>query len=84
MKCTLLGFKSIDFTDNNGKRIDGVKLFVAYPDSGTEGQAAEGKFIDRSVFDSFGVSYKELSDAFGCAVDLEYGPRNKVVGLSVV
>ena len=85
MKCTLLGFKSVSFTDSqSGELIEGVSVFVTYPESNTIGQCAEKVFFRKNVFEGFGLTAKKLTEAIGCAVDLEYGPKNKVVGFAVV
>lgn len=83
MKVTLLGFKTVDFDNERGETIEGINLFIAYPEENTVGSASEKKFINQKVFDSFGVSEKDLEAAVGCVIDVEYGPRNKVVGLRI-
>lgn len=50
MKVTLVGVKNIEaFETNDGKTVDGVKLFIAYSDENTYGNVAESKYIDRKV-----------------------------------
>ena len=57
MKVTLVGVKNIEaFETNDGKTVDGVKLFLAYSDENTYGNVAESKYIDRKVFNDFGSS----------------------------
>ncbi|MCM1334600.1 MAG: hypothetical protein NC084_00080 [Bacteroides sp.] len=84
MKVTLLGYKTVDFENERGETIEGINLFIAYPEENTVGSAAEKKFINSQIFDGFGVSSKQLEKAIGCVIDVEYGPRNKIVGLSIL
>lgn len=84
MKVTLVGVKDVKaFKSREGDTIDGVKLFIAYPDSGTVGSVCESKFVDRNVFDSFGVSFDELTGFLGTVINVEFSPNKKVVGLTV-
>lgn len=45
MKTTLRGFKSLDFTSNDGKAVKGTKLFVTFPSNGTTGEETASFFI---------------------------------------
>ncbi len=84
MKVTLVGVKNIEaFKTRDGGTVDGVKLFISYPDSGTYGYVCDNKFVDRNVFDSFGVSLENLIESIGSVVDVEFSPNKKVVGLTV-
>ncbi len=83
MKVTLVGFKSVDFKDNNGDRVHGIKIFVAYPDNDTVGYAADGKFIQQQVFNSWGITPEQLTDAVDQVIDLEFGMKNKLVGITL-
>ena len=83
MKVTLVGFKSLDFTSNEGNQVKGVKLFYAYPDADVSGNATDDVFLAQNVFDSFGVSVEQLNDSVDCIIELEFGKRGKVVGLKV-
>ena len=83
MKVTLLGFKSVDFTDDNGARVEGINLYIGYPDSNTVGKAAERQFIYKEVFDGFGVSPELLAKYINKEINIEYNRRGKVGGLTV-
>ena len=39
----------MNFTSRDGNEINGVKVFIAYPDENTYGDVAESKFIQRNV-----------------------------------
>ena len=84
MNCTLVGFKSLNFTDAEGNKVEGVKLFLAYPDDDVIGCAADSSFIRQNVFDKFGITLDKLANAVDCAVDVEYDRKGKTVGLKVL
>lgn len=83
MKVTLVGFKSVDFKDDNGDRVQGIKIFIAYPDDNTVGCAADSKFIRQNVFDGFGITVEQLADSVDCVIDIEFGMKNKLVGITL-
>lgn len=84
MNCTLLGFKSVDFENNDGERIEGVKIFYAYPDDDTVGSVAESKFVKPAVFNNFSVTATALADSIGECLDFEFDGKGKLVGLKRV
>lgn len=81
MKVTLVGFKSVNFKDNDGKKVEGVKIFYVHPDENVVGNACDGKFIQQNVYDSFKISYEQLNDLIDCVISLEFNQYGKVVGL---
>lgn len=84
MKVTLVGVKEIEaFETREGNTIEGVKLHIAYPDSDTYGNVCDNKFIDRKVYDSFGVPVEQLITKIGEVINLEFNPKMKVVGLDL-
>ncbi len=83
MKCTLLGFKSLDFENKDGDKVEGIKLFLAYVEENTVGCECDAKFINMNVFDTFGVTLEDLADAVSTVVDVEFNMKNKVVGLTL-
>lgn len=84
MKVTLVGVKNIEaFETNDGKTVDGVKLFIAYSDENTYGNVAESKYIDRKVFHDFGIKLDVLVDHIGEVIDCEFNPKQKIVGITV-
>lgn len=84
MKVTLVGFKSLNFTDTEGNKVEGIRLYIAYPDDDVIGCAVDTAFIRQNVFDGFGVTEDQLADAVDCAVDVEYGRKGKIVGFKVL
>lgn len=81
MKATLLGFKSVDFTNKDGEEVKGTTIFFAYPDEGVKGVATDKKYISSELFDSFGISKEQLSEALDTVIDVEFGRKDKIVGL---
>ena len=83
MKVSLVGVQDMDFKSRDGNDINGVKVFIAYPDSNTYGNVAESKFIQRNVFDSFKLPVEKLIEKIGEIVDVEFDPKKKIVGISI-
>lgn len=83
MNVTLVGFKSLDFTDREGKQICGTKIFYAYPDANVVGNAVDGCFINENVFESFGISKLKLEDAIGTVIDADFDRKGKIVGIYI-
>lgn len=73
---TFLGTRSVDFTNDQGKKISGFTLFFAYPDSLTSGMACDKKFIPFSSGlvppSSFPVDGVIYFDRKGKVVALDY------------
>ena len=85
MLVNLVGVKNISkFETSDGKTIEGVKLFLAYADENTYGNMTDSKFISNSVFQSFGIELKQLIYNIGCCIDVEFNPKQKIVGIKFV
>ena len=65
------------------KRTTEKLLFIAYSDENTYGNVAESKYIDRKVFNDFGIKLDELVDYIGEVIDCEFNPKQKIVGITV-
>lgn len=83
MKVSLVGVQDMDFKSRDGNDINGVKVFIAYPDSNTYGNVAEAKFIKRNVFESFKLPVEKLIEKIGKVVNVEFDPKKKIVGISI-
>lgn len=83
MKVSLVGVQDMDFKSRDGNDINGVKVFIAYPDSNTYGNVAEAKFIQRNVFESFKLPVEKLIEKIGEVVNVEFDPKKKIVGISI-
>lgn len=83
MKVSLVGVQDMDFKARDGNDINGVKVFIAYPDSNTYGNIAESKFIQRNVYASFKIPVEKLIEKIGEIVDVEFDPKKKIVGITI-
>lgn len=84
MKVTLIGFKSVDFTDEeSGKHVEGISMYLSYPDAGVIGKSSERQFIDKAVFEGFGVSPELLGKYVNKDINVEYNRRGKIASLTV-
>lgn len=83
MKVSLVGVQDMDFKSRDGNDINGVKVFIAYPDSNTYGNVAESKFIQRNIYDSFSLPVEKLIEKIGEVVDVEFDPKKKIVGITL-
>lgn len=83
MNVSLVGVQDMDFKARDGNDINGVKVFIAYPDSNTYGNIAESKFIQRNVYESFKIPVEKLIEKIGEIVDVEFDPKKKIVGITI-
>ena len=83
MKVNLIGLRVLDFEDDNGKPVQGIKINIAYPDEGVYGNAVESRFINQNVFSSFDLKLEELIDKIGEVIDIEINPKNKIVCIKI-
>lgn len=83
MKVSLVGVQDMDFKSRDGNDINGVKVFIAYPDSNTYGNVAESKFIQRNIYESFRIPVEKLIEKIGEVVNVEFDPKKKIVGISL-
>ena len=83
MKVNLVGLRVLDFEDDAGKPIQGIKLNFAFPDEGVYGNAIDSRFINQNVFDSFGVDLEKLIKKIGEVIEIEINPKNKIVGIKI-
>ncbi len=83
MNVSLVGVQDMDFKSRDGNDINGVKVFIAYPDSNTYGNVAESKFIQRNVFESFKLPVEKLIEKIGEVINVEFDPKKKIVGISI-
>ena len=83
MNVSLVGVQDMNFTSPDGNEINGVKVFIAYPDENTYGNVAESKFIKRNIYESFNLPVKKLIEKIGEVVNVEFNPKKKIVGISI-
>lgn len=87
MKAVLVGVQKVSFeNENNGEIIDGVKIHMLYPDEWVHGLKADTKFIKTELFNHFDCNFDDLKNSAenNLEVNLDYGPRNKIVNISIL
>ncbi len=84
MKVTLIGFKTVDFTDeDSGKKVQGISLYISFPDADTFGEACERQFVYKSIFDAAGITSKMLEELINDEINIEYNRRGKIGSVSI-
>lgn len=84
MKVTLIGFKTVDFTDeDSGKKVQGISLYISFPDADTVGEACERQFVNKSIFDAAGITSKMLEELINDEINIEYNRRGKIGSVSI-
>lgn len=81
-KVNLIGVQPVEFTDNNGKEISGLKLHISYQDDSTYGYVADSKFVTTDACKKLSISEDDLVPLIGQVVDLELNPKGKLVGIN--
>jgi uncharacterized protein YuzE len=85
MKAVLVGMQNYNnLKMQDGAVIDGVKLFFNYKNPDVKGVAADNKFVNGEHLAAFGITVNELEMNVGSEVDIDYGPKNKIVGISII
>jgi len=49
MQVTIIGLRPVDFKAKDGNHIKGTSLFVAFPENGVTGNAAERVFASKEI-----------------------------------
>ncbi|MBQ8603718.1 MAG: hypothetical protein IJ410_02585 [Oscillospiraceae bacterium] len=85
MEVKILGFRNFDFTNDKGERIQGVSVFVCYPEDGVTGEMATKITISSLEL------WQQLKDAVGGAsflpgssVLIHFSNKGKLVKVSPV
>jgi len=83
MKIMLVGVQDMNFTTQDKSVIDGVKLHYLTVDASVYGHKATSKFISRNVFNSIGVSIKELTEVLGTEINVEFNEGGRISGVEI-
>ena len=85
MEVKILGFKSYDFKNDAGERIQGVSVYVCYPEDGVTGEMATKISISSPEL------WKQLRDCVGGAsflpgssVLMHFSNKGKLVNISPI
>lgn len=83
-KVKLIGLQDLDFTNRQGEQVQGLKLFINFPDENVMGIMADSKFINRQACINLGISIDGLAPLIGKDVDLETNIKGHVVGVKPI
>ena len=84
MKVKLLGVRPVDFTDEKtGEIIEGISMYIVYPDPDVYGVIADKKFIRNDAAEKLGIDIKSLTDGINKDIDIELNPRGKLSSITI-
>ncbi len=83
-KVNLLGVQNIDFENNQGDTVKGIKLHVTYKDENVAGEKCDSKFISAAACKNLGIEFDDMLSLVGSEVDIEQNLNGKVVGINPV
>lgn len=82
MNVNLMGVQNLDFENDKGEKIQGIKLHIAYKDQYVSGLKCDSKFLSSEACKNLGISEKFLSPLIGKPVVLETDLKGKVIGVT--
>lgn len=82
MNVQLMGVQNLDFENDKGEKILGIKLHIAYKDQYVSGFKCDSKFVSGEACKNLGISESSLTPLIGKPVVLETDLKGKVVGVS--
>lgn len=84
MQVKLLGVRPVKFTnEDTGELVEGISMYIAYPDSDVYGVVADKKFVSSEALERLNVSTDELIKAIDSDVDIMLNPRGKLSGITI-
>ena len=85
MKAKLVGVQEYGGAKmNDGTILDGAKVYFNYYSPDVKGHVADGKYLSLAAMSAFGISSVQLSQNIGSEISIDYGPKNKIVGVGLV
>lgn len=74
----IVGLKRVDFQDKDGDKIQGMKVFVNYPEDKVEGMATDSFFLSDSKFANY-------FDALyvGSPIEVHYNKYGKIFSVTL-
>lgn len=82
MNVQLMGIQKLDFPNDKGEQIQGIKLHIAYKDQYVSGFKCDSKFISSEACKNLGISEASLDPLVGKLVVLETDLKGKVIGVA--
>ena len=74
----VVGFRTVDFEDDKGKRISGISLYVIHPEDGVQGCMAEKVFLSSDRLSE--LHYRPVIDE---VISVGYGRRGRIASVEV-
>lgn len=82
MKVELVGIGVLDYTSKKtGQPVQGLSLYINYPDPNVAGKVAESKYLSKALCDQIGISADTLLPYVSKEVELELNLRGYVIGV---
>ena len=84
MNVKLLGVRPVEFVDEKtGEQIEGISMYIAYPDPDVYGVIADKKFIRNDAAEKLGINIETLVEGINKDIDIELNPRGKLSSITV-
>lgn len=84
MNVHLLGVRPVEFTnEKTGEIVEGITLYISYPDSDVYGVVADKKFISNEAAERLELSVEALIKAIGSDIDIMINPRGRLSGITI-
>lgn len=79
MTVKLLGVRPVKFPDKEtGEVVEGLSLYIAYPDEDVYGVVADKKFVIDDTIERLKVSREKLIEAIDTDINIETNPRGRL------
>lgn len=82
MNVNLMGVQKLDFENDKGEKVQGLKLHISFKDPYVSGYKCDSKFISADACKNLGISDSSLSPLIGKPVVLETDLKGKIIGVA--
>lgn len=84
MHVRLLGVRPVEFPDQKtGEMVEGISLYIAYPDADVYGEVADKKFISNDSVEKLRIDVDEFINAIGSDIDIMVNPRGRLSAITL-
>lgn len=80
MKAELIGIKAVDFTNQTGEAVSGIKYHFAMEDPDVLGRAAESVFFTNEKINKHGLKEPQIGQVY----DVQYNKYGKVADMVLI
>lgn len=77
MKCMLMGARDLEFKNDNGERVEGTSLYLAYETEGVTGYEVSKVFISPEK------KPENLLDYVGSDIGVDFNQKGKVISIEL-